>query len=167
MEYADALALADAVFGIREDELSWAQMCARAAIVFVFGVALVRIASKRVFGKWGALDIIVSVMIGSNLSRALTGSAPLVPTMAASLLLVFLHAGLSFVAARASFLGYFVKGEASRLVCDGAIDEKAMRRHGLGRRDLDEALRCAGVDDVSKVSSAWLERNGSISVVKR
>lgn len=167
MSYADALAFAEATFAIRADELSWQQMCARAALVFLFGVALVRIASKRVFGKWGALDIIVSVMIGSNLSRTLTGNAPLIPAMAASVLLVFMHAGLAYAAARLSFLGLLVKGAPSRIVADGEVDQKAMRRQGLGPRDLDEALRCAGVDDLSKVSSVWIERNGSISVIKR
>lgn len=55
------------------------------------GSPAVRIAGKRVFGKWAALDIIVSIMAGSNLSRALTGNAPLGGTLAATSLLMGLH----------------------------------------------------------------------------
>ncbi|MFC3079928.1 DUF421 domain-containing protein [Phenylobacterium terrae] len=154
------------IFGRSGEELTWLQMSARAVVVFAFGVALVRIASKRAFGKWDALDIIVSIMIGSNLSRALTGNAPLLPTMAASLTLILLHAALAHLAVRIRPLGPFLKGSAARLVTDGEVDEKALRRHGIGRRDLEEALRCSGVEDLAEVRSVWIERNGSISVVK-
>jgi uncharacterized membrane protein YcaP (DUF421 family) len=71
--------------------LSAAQECARAALVFAYGLLLVRVAGRRVFGKWSALDIIVSIVVGSNLSRALTGDAPLWGTLAATTLLMALH----------------------------------------------------------------------------
>lgn len=58
-------------------QITWWQETARALLVFSYGLALVRIAGRRIFGKWSALDIIVSVIVGSNLSRALTGSAAL------------------------------------------------------------------------------------------
>jgi uncharacterized membrane protein YcaP (DUF421 family) len=38
-------------------------------------LAIVRFVGRRVFGEWAALDIIVSIVVGSNLSRALTGSS--------------------------------------------------------------------------------------------
>ena len=60
-------------------------------MIFVFGLALVRLAGRRVFGKWAALDIVVSIIIGSNLSRALTGNAPLWGTLAGTALLMALH----------------------------------------------------------------------------
>jgi uncharacterized membrane protein YcaP (DUF421 family) len=154
------------ILGRDGEPLSWLQMSARAVVVFAFGVVLVRVASKRAFGKWDALDIIVSIVIGSNLSRALTGNAPLLPTLAGSLTLVLLHGLVAHAAVLIRPLGPLLKGTASRLVTDGQVDEAALRRHGIGRHDLEEALRCSGVEDVAKVRAAYLERNGSISVVK-
>jgi len=55
-------------------------------VIFAFGLALVRLAGRRVFVRWAALDIVVAVVVGSNLSRALTGTAPLGGTLAASTL---------------------------------------------------------------------------------
>ena len=78
------------IFGAMLD-LSWVQECARAVLVFAYGLVLVRIAGRRVFGKWSALDIIVSIIVGSNLSRAMTGGAPLWGTLAATTLLMGLH----------------------------------------------------------------------------
>ena len=152
----------------REGEaILWWQMGARGVLVFLFGLLLVRVAGKRVFGKWGAFDIILSVIIGSNLSRALTGNAPFVQTLAVTAALVVLHRLLAAVAARVDWLSPAIKGRPARLIRDGEVDRKALIRHGLGENDLQAALRCAGVEAPHAVSGAWLERNGQISVIPR
>ena len=56
--------------------VTWWQECTRTVMVFCYGLAVVA-AGRRVFGKWAALDFIVSTIVGSSLSRAITGSAPL------------------------------------------------------------------------------------------
>jgi len=150
----------------RQDDITWWQMSIRAVLIFLFGLALVRMASKRVFGKWGAIDIILSVIIGSNLSRALTASAPLWETLAATAVLVALHAGLAWASARLHWLGPLVKGQPCRIAADGRFDEAALRRHGVGRHDVEEALREAGLSRPDDVAEAWIERNGKISVIK-
>ena len=151
----------------RQDHVAWWQMCVRAALILAFGLALVRAAGKRVFGKWGAIDIILSVVIGSNLSRALTGSAPFWETLLATAALVVLHGGLVAAATRAHWLGPLLKGNPVRIVHDGKPDERTMRRHGIGAGDLEEALREGGAADCKDVAEAWVERNGKISVIKR
>jgi len=156
-----------AVIGAEDGAIAWWQMCVRASLIFVFGLALVRLAGKRVFGKWGAIDIILSVIIGSNLSRALTGGAPFLPTLAATALLVVLHWLLTGAAARLPWLGPVLKGSAARLIRDGEVDRAALRRHGVGDQDLEAALRGAGVLAPEAVAEAWLERNGDISIIKR
>ena len=147
-------------------DITWTQMSARAVIIFFFGLVLVRAAGKRVFGKWTALDIVVSIVIGSNMSRALTGNAPFVETMIATAVLVGLHSVLIAVGVRWPALAHLVKGRGVRLIEDGRVDQRAMRRHGIGQHDLEEALREAGLEDAAKVRTAYLERNGDISVVK-
>ena len=125
--------------------ISWWQMSLRASLIFLFGLALVRFAGKRVFGKWGAIDIILSVVIGSNLSRAMTGSAPFLQTLIATVVLVALHEALTAAATRLPVLGPLLKGRSFRIINDGDIDEAALRRHRIGSNDLQEALRSAGV----------------------
>ena len=147
-------------------DLAWWQMTARAALIFLFGIVLVRVAGKRVFGKWGALDIVLSVVIGSNLSRALTGTAPFVETLITTTALVAMHAALAATAVRVPALGPLMKGRAACLTRDGAFDEKALRRHGIGKHDLEEALREAGLTRRDQAAEAWIERNGDISIIK-
>lgn len=51
---------------------------------------------------------------------------------------------------------------------DGHLDQEAMREGHVSRLDLDQALRESGSEpDLSRVRLAYLERDGSISVVPR
>src|SRR3954469_13579004 len=109
----------DDLFGVT-GQVAWAQECARAVLIFGYGLALVRVAGRRVFGKWAALDIIVSIVVGSNLSRALTGNAALLGTLAATTLLMALHWLLAHAAARSSRLSSLLEGPAIELARDGA-----------------------------------------------
>ncbi|OHV74394.1 hypothetical protein [Ensifer sp. LCM 4579] len=85
----------DWLLGAPTQEITWWQMTVRAVIVFAYGLIAIRFAGRHAFGKSSALDIVLSVIIGSSLSRALTGNAPLVATLAAMTALVAIHAILS------------------------------------------------------------------------
>jgi uncharacterized membrane protein YcaP (DUF421 family) len=155
------------LIGRQGGDIAWWQMSLRAIIIFAFGIALVRIAGKRLFGRWGAMDIILSVIIGSNLSRCLTGNAPFIETLVATAALVLLHGMLAAAAVRLHWLGPLLKGAPVQIIRGGDADDRLLRRHGVGRHDLEEALREGGAKNLDDVDEAWIERNGDISVLKR
>ncbi len=142
------------------------EMAVRALIIFLFGVAATRIGAWRAFGRWSAPDIVVAIIVGSNLSRALTGPAPLFATIAATT--VFLGAWwlVSFAASRSSALDWFFKGGPIKIVRNGKVDFAALRKALVSERDLHEGLRQKGVANTSHVVSAQVERNGSITVIR-
>ncbi len=144
----------------------WWQECARAVLIFAYGLAVVRIAGRRVFGKWSALDIIVSVIVGSNLSRALTGSAALVGTLAATTLLMTLHWILAQLASRVRWVSSVVEGSPVHLARDGEALRDAMLRDAVSEYDLNEALRQSGVESVADTRLIVLEPSGKINVLK-
>jgi len=163
MEWIDGFYVA---IGETYGEIGWAEMSLRALIVFVYGVLVTRLGAWRAFGRWSPPDIIVAVIIGSNLSRTLTGPAPLVPTLAATSAFLIAYWLLSFAASRSSKLDWLFKGSPVPLVTAGVIDEKAMKRWVVSRRDLDEALRQKGVAQHDRIATALLERNGTITVIR-
>jgi uncharacterized membrane protein YcaP (DUF421 family) len=155
----------DSIFGPTGNVTS-AQECARAALIFVYGLVLVRIAGRRVFGQWTAVDIIVAIVTGSTLSRALTGNANLFGTLAATTLLMALHWGLVHASARWHLLSRLVEGPPVRLAEDGRLDVGLLRRHAISPASLDQALRSAGVEAAAGARLIVLEPSGKISVVK-
>lgn len=154
------------IIGSDGDTILWWQMVIRGVVVFLYGVLLVRLAPMRVFGRLGAFDIILAVILGSVLSRALTGNAEFLPALLAAGALVLLHSMLALISAYSRRIGYLVKGEPVQIVSDGWVDRKAMRRAALGEGDLELALRTNGVTDPARIEAAYLERNGRITVVK-
>lgn len=146
-------------------EITWWQMSIRAVLIFFFGIALLRIAGRRAFGRQSAIDIVLAVLIGSNLSRALTGGAPFFPALAGSAALVALYWLSIHVTQRFHWVGFVMKGAHTVLVRDGRPDPAAMRRAGVSDQDLHEAVRSQCTEQLADVKLATLERNGHISVV--
>ena len=155
----------DDIFGTL-GHVSWQQECARAVLIFAYGLALVRFAGRRVFGHWAALDIVVSIVVGSNMSRALTGNAPLWGTLIATTLVMALHWILSHVAARSQRASQILEGRFVRLGENGRVDEALLHRHAVSEADLYEALRGAGLDKLDGARLIVLEPSGKISVLK-
>jgi uncharacterized membrane protein YcaP (DUF421 family) len=154
--------------GLENKDINVGQMSLRAVIVFVLAIAMIRIGNKRFMGKNAALDVLLGIVFGSMVSRAISGNAPFLPTLVASLVLVLLHWVLSAIAFRSQWFGTLIKGHDSALVRDGEIQWDAMKAAHLTRHDLEESIRNSGEQpDVSKVAAAHLERNGDISVIMR
>lgn len=158
--------LAHDLGGVKGD-VSWWQMSIRGIVVFAYGLILVRFPGQRIFGKSTAFDIVLAVLVGSNLSRALTGNAPFFATLAATTAIVLVHWLVARLATRSRVLSWLVKGAVVQLVRDGRMDRRRMQRHGLTEGDLQEAMRDAGVDRLDKVAVACLERNGKVSIVPK
>ena len=154
--------------GLDAGDIDPGQMALRALVIYGFTLLIVRIGSKRFLGKATAFDVIMGIMIGSVMSRAINGSAGLLATAAAGAVLVGIHWLFGVIAYHTDWFGNVVKGAPVKLIEDGRVREDAMRGSSLSQNDLDEALRLEGMNpDSSSVALAYLERNGSISVIRR
>jgi uncharacterized membrane protein YcaP (DUF421 family) len=148
-------------------DLTSLQVSLRAIAVFVAGLVIMRLGNRRFLGKATPFDVMLAFLLGSVLSRAISGTAAFVPTLAGCLVIVLLHRGLAAVLVNAHWLGRLVKGRAIPIIEEGSVDRVAARKLKLTQGDLDEALRMHGVADASQVALATLERNGVITVVQR
>jgi uncharacterized membrane protein YcaP (DUF421 family) len=152
--------------GLEGKDMGVLQMGLRAAIVFVVTVAIVRLGKKRFLGRATTFDVILGIMLGSIVSRAVTGNAPLVPALGAAAVLMLMHWLFSAIALRSHGFGVLVKGRARLLVQDGRPQDEAMRASHMTEHDLWEDLRGKSVSSLAEVKEARLERSGQLSVVK-
>src|SRR5918995_1339959 len=76
---------------IPDDPLRLHQVAARALLVFLAGLVIVRIGKSRLISRATSLDVILGFTLGSILSRGITGNASLSATFTASIALVALH----------------------------------------------------------------------------
>jgi uncharacterized membrane protein YcaP (DUF421 family) len=147
--------------------VTWWQECTRTVVAFCYGLAMVRLAGRCVFGKWSALDFIVSTIVGSSFSRAITGSAALGGTLASTTLIMLLHWVLAHAATRSERLPKVKEGAPRPLLREGQVDPAAFLRGSISRRDLEEALRQSGVEHIDGTRLIVLEPNGQITVLKK
>jgi uncharacterized membrane protein YcaP (DUF421 family) len=142
------------------------QTVARALFLYGFGLVALRLGGHRILGRFSAVDVVVGIMLGSILSRAVNGAAPIGPTLAATAALVAVQRGLAAATCKTPRLARWVKGVPYPLMRDGKVIPKALAAESLGVHDVEEAIRLAGHDPQGgKVERAWLERDGRISVV--
>lgn len=163
-------ALLDLCFGPNVDShaITALQMTTRAVLVSFVALALLRLSGARTFGANTAFDLVVKIMLGAVLSRAVVAASPFGATLLASLALVALHRLLAWAAFHSDFIGRLIKGRAQVLAADGQPDAEALRRNYISEHDLREGLRDSGnVDDLNAAQTVRLERNGRISVVKK
>lgn len=156
------------LFETDQHEITWWAMCVRVFIIFFLAIALIGVGGKRMFGKQGAFDIVISIMLGTILARAITGNSPFFPTIVAGFALSLLHRLVAIATFYNKKIGRIVKGKSDLLVKDGMMIYKAMRKHNITERDLHEAIRSEGkVLYLSDVREAHLERSGKISVIPK
>jgi len=153
-------------FGLDSDELNPGQILARSLAIYIVTLIFVKLGSRRLFGKASLFDAIVAIMLGSIMSRGAIGASPLLQTITAAGALIATHWILASIALRFSKFGPLIKGDPVLLIKDGEIQKDEMKRSHISRHDLEEALRLAvNHEDPKKVKSAYLERNGKISVI--
>jgi len=156
----------DSLFGLTTNDLTTWHVVARSVLVFLFGIALVRIGRKRFIGKLSAFDTILAITIGSLLSKAITMKDLFLEILVACLVLVLFHRLFSFVAARSDLFGTLIKGKTNVMVEDGEVNWDAVRKSDFSEHDFKQSIRLnSGVSDMSKIEIARLERNGDISIV--
>ena len=155
-------------FGIGNDldDLSAGQAILRTLLIYGLTLVLVRLGSRRFLSKASAFDVIVAIMLGSVMSRGINGSAPVMVTVMAGVVLIGTHWLFGFLAFRIGWFGPLVKGERLLLIKDGKIQEEGMRRGSITEHDLAQAVRMQTHHrDPTKVKRAYLERNGEISII--
>jgi uncharacterized membrane protein YcaP (DUF421 family) len=149
-------------------ELTVLQISLRGFVIFIAGLAVVRIGDRRSLAEKTAFDAIFIVLVGSMLSRAINGTAPFFTTIAAAIALMIIHRAFAFGAFKSHWFGKLIKGQPFNLVRNGKIDWQEMKRGLVSQHDFEEDLRLdAKTEDVSTIQVARLERSGDISFIKK
>lgn len=158
----------NAALGLNSEHLNAGQMALRTLIVYPVALAFVRIGDKRFLGKSTAFDVVVGIMFGSVMSRAITTSSEFLPIIVAAGLMLAIHWVVAVITFRSDNVGELVKGRERRLIVDGEIQWDQMAASHITERDLLGALRAEGqLRDVRRVAVAHLERSGDVSVIER
>lgn len=149
-----------------DHRITMLQIAARTVVVFLGGLALVRWGKSRLISRATPLDVILGFILGSLLSRGITGHAAISDTLVASAVLIGLHWALTGLACYSPRFESWIKGHSYVLVEHGEVRRANMMQSHVSECDLAEALRLQGLTELAQVRLAFKERNGEMSIIK-
>jgi len=137
----------------------------RTVVVYLAILVLLRVAGKRLLAQMDSLDLIVVLLLSNVVQNAIIGpDNSVLGAVIGAIVLIGFDWVLSWIADHVPWVARILEGQYSTIILDGRPDHRTLSRLGIDDRVLTNALRRQGVDDVSQVSRASLETDGSILV---
>jgi len=144
------------------------ELVLRAAVVYAFLLALLRLTGKRQIGQLAPFDLVLLLVLSNAVQNSMNGGDnSLVGGLLSATTLVALNYAMSYATFRNKRLESLIEGRPQVVIHNGRIFEDVMHRAKLTHHELSAALRQAGCSCPEDVHTAVLENNGSISVVTR
>ena len=146
----------------------WWELIVRSAVVYGFLLVLLRITGKRQVGQLAPFDLVLLLVLSNAVQNSMNGGDnSLVGGLLSATVLVSLNYVIGQLTFRSKRLEGMIEGRPQLIIHDGKLYEDVMSRAQLTHHALHAALRQAGCAAVEEVHAAFLENNGSISVVPR
>jgi uncharacterized membrane protein YcaP (DUF421 family) len=139
----------------------------RATIAFLFVFLLTRIVGRRELSSLEPFDLILLVMLGDLVQQGITQSDYSVTgLMLAAGTLALLVVFVSYLGFRVRRLRPILDGEPIVIVQHGEAIEANLRRERLTEEELMSQARLQGIEHMSDIKWAVLERTGEISFIQ-
>ena len=150
------------------EQLSAAQVIARTVAIYLIALVIIRVGKRRFMGNYSAFDILLGFIVGSIMARGITGAIRFLDMIIVVSVLMVLHWLIATIAFYWEGFSRVVENTPRKLIVDGELQKDALEKSKIGENDLMQALRNkANTEDPQKVKTAYLERDGNITVVLR
>ena len=148
--------------------LPWWEFIARAIVVYMFLLVILRVTGKRQVGQLAPFDLVLLLVLSNALQNSMNGGDNTVTGgVISAISLVSLNWLLGYATFRSKKIGRFVEGRPQVIVHNGHVYRDVMANERLTQDELDAAIRLAGCASIHDVHFAILENNGQISVRAR
>jgi uncharacterized membrane protein YcaP (DUF421 family) len=142
------------------------EVVVRTALVYVAVLAGFRVLGKREIGQMNLIDLVLLLLIANAVQNAMVGpDVSLQGGLLAAAVLVILDRALAAVRVRSRRFDRALLGQPVLLVSAGEVLRANLRKEDLSEEDLLMAVHEHGLEGTGEVGAAWLENDGSISIV--
>ncbi|MCB1485093.1 MAG: DUF421 domain-containing protein [Hyphomicrobiaceae bacterium] len=148
--------------------IPWWEFIARAAIVYVFLLFLLRISGKRQVGQLAPFDLVLLLVLSNAVQNSMTGGDnSVLGGLLCAVTLVSANWLIGYATYKSKRIEEFIEGRPQVLIHDGHLYRDVMEKEKLTQHELDAALRAAGCANIMDVRFAVIENNGQISVGRK
>ena len=148
--------------------IPWWELTARAVLVYVFLLVLLRLTGKRQVGQLAPFDLVLLLILSNAVQNAMNGGDnSYTAGVLSAATLVAVNGLVGYATYRSKWLEGLVEGRPKVLVHNGRVYEAVLRAERVTHHELMAALRRGGCGCIEHVHVALLENNGQISVVPK
>lgn len=139
----------------------------RAAIAYIFIIAMLRIIGRRELSSLGTSDVVLLVVMGDMIQNGVTQSDySITGVFLAVSTFAMLTVAMSVLTFKSRFARRVVEGEPLILVQHGQPIDKNLRAERLSLDDVAEEARGEGIDSVAQIKWCVLEPSGRMSFIR-
>ena len=147
--------------------LPWWEFVVRGAAVYLILLVMVRASGKRTIGQFTPFDLLVVVLLSEAVGGSMVGGdESLVGGLIVSVTLLMLNIIISYTASRNQALEDAIEGREVLLGRNGRLFEDVMKRHRIGKNEIDRVLHAADMKQ-EEMGLLILETDGSINATRR
>ena len=140
----------------------------RIVAIYLFTIIMLRLAGKRRIAHLSAFDIMIIIALGSAVGDVMVYGEDVVP-LSNGIIVVFAVIALQIIISKLTehnkLLAFIVHGRGTEMIRRGYIVRHNLESEDLTEDELMELLREKGVDRISQVKEAVLERSGELGVI--
>ena len=133
---------------------------------YLFLVLMLRVSGKRTLSRMNAYDVVVTMALGSVLTKAmLTADQSLSESLLAIFLLIAFQVAVSAASLRWPWVRKLTSAEPAVLYHDGTFADATLRRERVCRDEVVSAIHQKGVRELDQVDAVILGANGELCVL--
>jgi uncharacterized membrane protein YcaP (DUF421 family) len=145
------------------EQIPLAEKILRTILVYAVLAVVFRLTGKRDLANLNTFDFIVIFLLSNVVQNAVIGNDnSLIGGIIGAVTLVVINAALNRFIALSPVAGRIFEGHATTVISDGHLIERALRRLGLRRSEIDHAVRLQNGDDIRQVEKGSLEPGGQL-----
>ena len=139
-----------------------------AILGYFFLLLTVRVLSRRPGGQMTLFEFVIVFLIGGVIILSTVGDDRSITNCVCAVIVVgLMHGSVSWVKTKSPRLGAIIDGTPLVILRDGEWVDEMMQGMRLDANDVMAAARTKGLKDLSQVKYAILERNGTISIIRK
>ena len=147
---------------------SWLEKILRPILVYIALLLAFRFMSKRDLTQNTTFDLLIVLLLSNVVQNALIGDDnSILGALTGALTLLLLSTGLNRWTAKSVKARRLLEGEPILLVHNGRILDENMTKYAVSRPDLNAGLRGQNMITLEDVRYAFLELDGTISVIRK
>jgi uncharacterized membrane protein YcaP (DUF421 family) len=140
----------------------------RGSVVFWFLFGVLRVVLRRDVGSMGVGDFLFVVLLGDAAQNGMIGDATSTSDAVVLLsTLVFWNVAVDWATFRWPAVERLLGSTKTRLVVDGRMLRRNMRREFITEEELMSKVREHGLEDLARVKAMYLEAGGEITLIRR